>query len=356
METIGKYKIHEMASRLPMMTDDQYASLKESLRTQGLMHPIITLDKEPVVIDGRNRLKACLELGIEPQFIKLSDFLSSSMDRRADTMRTGELTGLMAAEQTGELEKIIQQVVIMENVLRRHLPDFAKYEQLKAIEEPLKQEGKKQQGKRTDLLSQVTESKKPHNTRQELVTKSGLSSGQIAKAKVIDRNADEATKDKLRKGKTTIGKVYNQLAAEKSGWDNIQTLNAAIDSLKRWESKFCTEPVMQDLTYFTTHLDTLMQEKRSSIGRNPETGENYEGPEIEAIKAEASKLEYMIIKYKQIPALKEFTPFLTDLLDLMQNKLTVYRSGIKNLYPGVKKQSLKKDSTTVVAFEDIPPQ
>ncbi len=58
-------KPHPAAARFPMLSTDRYVSLRESIRAHGLRHPIVICDG--MVLDGRNRMKACDELGIEPK-------------------------------------------------------------------------------------------------------------------------------------------------------------------------------------------------------------------------------------------------------------------------------------------------
>lgn len=65
MEIQG-YIIHEHAQKIPEMTPADYRQLKESIQQDGQTFPITR--QNGVIWDGRNRLKACLELGIEPKF------------------------------------------------------------------------------------------------------------------------------------------------------------------------------------------------------------------------------------------------------------------------------------------------
>lgn len=62
--------IHPLADIFPMMGPDAFAKLKESIRADGQIDPIIT--HEGYVLDGRNRLKACNELGKAPTFQQFS--------------------------------------------------------------------------------------------------------------------------------------------------------------------------------------------------------------------------------------------------------------------------------------------
>ena len=58
------YEVHPLAERFEMLGDEEFAVLKESVRVSGQMTPII-IDGDGKVIDGRNRLKAFLELKAE---------------------------------------------------------------------------------------------------------------------------------------------------------------------------------------------------------------------------------------------------------------------------------------------------
>jgi len=58
-------KTHPAANSFPMMDKDRYGELVENIREQGQLEPITLCDG--MILDGRNRYKACLELGIEPK-------------------------------------------------------------------------------------------------------------------------------------------------------------------------------------------------------------------------------------------------------------------------------------------------
>ncbi|MFZ3499055.1 ParB N-terminal domain-containing protein [Streptomyces sp. 5.8] len=60
-------KIHPFADSLPMLPEDELHDLAESIKAEG-QHKDIVLDRDGVVIDGRNRLAACKLAGIEPRF------------------------------------------------------------------------------------------------------------------------------------------------------------------------------------------------------------------------------------------------------------------------------------------------
>jgi hypothetical protein len=65
------YEIHPAATLFPMMSDEEYAGLKADIEENGLREPIVLWCDQ--IIDGRNRLKACEEIGVDPVFFELSD-------------------------------------------------------------------------------------------------------------------------------------------------------------------------------------------------------------------------------------------------------------------------------------------
>src|SRR5262249_36506084 len=56
-------EIHEVCSIFPLMTDEEYRGLKDDIEKHGQREPIRT--HQGMVIDGRNRLRPCEELGID---------------------------------------------------------------------------------------------------------------------------------------------------------------------------------------------------------------------------------------------------------------------------------------------------
>ncbi|MBI1743888.1 ParB N-terminal domain-containing protein [Candidatus Acetothermia bacterium] len=56
--------VHPIALVIPAMSDEEYGSLLQDIREQGLKEPIWVYQGQ--IIDGRHRYRACLEVGIEP--------------------------------------------------------------------------------------------------------------------------------------------------------------------------------------------------------------------------------------------------------------------------------------------------
>jgi hypothetical protein len=83
-------EIHPLAAAFPLLPRDELAALADDIKANGLRHAIITLDGK--ILDGRNRLEACLIAGVEPRFARYDGGLDDAM-----------------------------RVVVAENIRRRHL-------------------------------------------------------------------------------------------------------------------------------------------------------------------------------------------------------------------------------------------
>ena len=60
-------KFHPLASVFPLLEGEDFETLTESIRANGLREAIV-LHPDGSVLDGRNRLRACLKAGVEPRF------------------------------------------------------------------------------------------------------------------------------------------------------------------------------------------------------------------------------------------------------------------------------------------------
>ncbi len=87
IETIRRnMKFHEIADLFPLIDGDEFKLLCEDIKKEGLNHPVILLDDK--ILDGRNRYRACIEVGIEPRYEQfkgddpLAFVLSENLHRR----------------------------------------------------------------------------------------------------------------------------------------------------------------------------------------------------------------------------------------------------------------------------------
>ena len=86
------YKAHEYADMFPEISGEDYERFKDDIARNGLRSPIVLSGGK--ILDGRNRYRACLALGIEPEFVEF---------------------------EGGDDEQ--REFVISENINRRHLTE-----------------------------------------------------------------------------------------------------------------------------------------------------------------------------------------------------------------------------------------
>ena len=67
---MSTYPLHPATDLFPPMTDAEFVSLVADIDTNGQLEPILILDGQ--VIDGRHRLRACEQIGIEPRVREIS--------------------------------------------------------------------------------------------------------------------------------------------------------------------------------------------------------------------------------------------------------------------------------------------
>jgi ParB-like chromosome segregation protein Spo0J len=64
--SVPTYQFHPLAARFRLLEGDEFKRLVEDIRGRGLIEPIVL--HEGMILDGRNRYRACLEAGVPPRF------------------------------------------------------------------------------------------------------------------------------------------------------------------------------------------------------------------------------------------------------------------------------------------------
>jgi len=184
---------------LPTMSQEEFEQLKESIRTEGQHYPII-VSENLEVLDGHHRFRACLELGIDPDF-EVKHFEDKLLEKK---------------------------FVIEANLRRRHLNNFQLVELAvplleieKAIARKKSQHNQKMSGSSetvSDLVSDnsFSEFELKEKTAAAVAKKAGVSTQTFERGKKIIEKASEDDKQKLREGKTSINKIYHEITPSKS--------------------------------------------------------------------------------------------------------------------------------------------
>ena len=108
LEGNTELKIHPAAELFPPMTEAEFLGLKEDIREHGQREDIVVWQGQ--LIDGRHRLRACRELGIEPQVAELMDetdpwqyVVSHNLHRRhLTTAQRAMVADKLASRKQGE--------------------------------------------------------------------------------------------------------------------------------------------------------------------------------------------------------------------------------------------------------------
>jgi len=182
----------EYEKLLPKMSVEEFAELKASMQAEGQHYPII-VNEDLEVLDGHHRYRACVELGIEPDF-EVRKFEDKLHERK---------------------------FVIEVNLRRRHLNNFQLIELAAPLLEIEKALAKKRQAKggrngrniQLGLAPDDAEPKFKAKATESVAKKAGVSTRTFERGKKILEKASEDDKQRLREGKTSIAKVYQEISS-----------------------------------------------------------------------------------------------------------------------------------------------
>lgn len=159
MEILLGKKIHPFVNLFPKMNSKEYETLKEGIRRNGQIEPIML--HEDQVIDGYHRLRVCKELELEPKYAEL--------DRQAS----------------------ILDYVISKNLQRRHLNSGQRATIAVVIEKHLAEKAKERQGNRNDLKTnipeKIPESRNAGESAEQAARLTGTNSRYVRDAKKLEK-------------------------------------------------------------------------------------------------------------------------------------------------------------------------
>lgn len=82
-------EFHPLANEFPLMEGDQFEALVESIGRDGLQEPILLFDG--MILDGRNRYRACIKAGVDPKYTIFEEDDPSNMQARLRYVETRNL-------------------------------------------------------------------------------------------------------------------------------------------------------------------------------------------------------------------------------------------------------------------------
>ena len=178
----------DLKKLIPPLAPDERALLEASIIAEGCRDAIITWND--TIVDGHNRYEICTKHGIP---FRTEDRNFESMD---------EVKVWMIDNQKG----------------RRNLTDGWKFELAQERKRILAEKGKEKQiqtlkrGDNVPVLSIVD--KTEHNTQKEIAADLGWSTGKVAMADVVWKQADEQVKEKVKAGEVSINEAYQEIKKE----------------------------------------------------------------------------------------------------------------------------------------------
>jgi N6-adenosine-specific RNA methylase IME4 len=185
---------NEFKNLIPPLSKEEYEQLEKNILEFGIQDDICTWNG--IIIDGHNRYEIACRHGLG---YKTSEFIFN--DRQ-------EVICWMIDNQVG----------------RRNLADFVKFELKDKKTEILKEKGKDKMSlgggdkKSDDYKSGLSIIDKPdnniketHNTQKIIADELKWSTGKVAQAKIIKDKAPEEVKEKLRNKEITINQAYNTI-------------------------------------------------------------------------------------------------------------------------------------------------
>jgi DNA modification methylase/ParB-like chromosome segregation protein Spo0J len=188
--------IQEYEQLVPPLSSIEYTNLKQSIKkNNGNTIPII-VNKEGTILDGNNRFKACLELGLKPR-IEIQKFSDPILEK---------------------------EFIITINLNRRHLNQFQISELGYKLEEIEKQKAKIRQLKHlknvrydpyTSSLASNDADEGSGKVSKIIANKIGQSASTYERNKKIIEEGNEEQKNKLRENKESTNKIYNEIVKAK---------------------------------------------------------------------------------------------------------------------------------------------
>jgi protein gp37 len=79
MTKLGPYEVHPFADDFPLVEGDEFDELVRSIKEHGLRDPIVLTYDKCVLVDGRNRYRACVAAGVDPVFESLPERYTETM-------------------------------------------------------------------------------------------------------------------------------------------------------------------------------------------------------------------------------------------------------------------------------------
>jgi hypothetical protein len=171
----------EFKALIPPLSIEEYSQLEKNIIADGCREPLVVFNN--TLVDGHNRYEICTK----------HDLPFSILDKEFADSGAAKLW--MIDNQNG----------------RRNLTDGWKYQLTQSKKEILLEVGKKTQGARTDILATIDKKLPEHNTQKTIANDLGWSTGKVAMADKVWKEATPEIKEQVLSGDVSINQAYKDI-------------------------------------------------------------------------------------------------------------------------------------------------
>ena len=168
----------EFQKLIPPLAPDEFNQLEENIKADGCLHDIIVWDG--IIIDGHNRYEICTRNNMP---FKIKDWFFEDRDEA-------------------------KEWIIRNQFGRRNISDYQRSALALQLKNIISVKAKQNQGMRTDIPQNSSESYKPVETREELAKTAGVSHDTIRKVEIIEEKAPEPIKEMARNNVVSINMAH----------------------------------------------------------------------------------------------------------------------------------------------------
>jgi hypothetical protein len=198
----------EFRKLVPPLSEEERKQLEQNLIADGCRDPLVVW--KSIVIDGHNRYEICTRNGIEFRTVEME------FDSR-DSVKVW-----MIDNQKG----------------RRNLTDGWKFELQRTRKALLLEKGAENLKKPTGSRSRLTLSNVDKvNTREELAKELGWSTGKVAMADKVWKDAPVEVREKIKSGEKSINEAYQDIRKSEKKAKQEEQLHARSDDKSRKTAK-----------------------------------------------------------------------------------------------------------------------
>ena len=202
MQGTQEYGFHPVSAIFPLLEGEELAQLAENIKQNGLLEAITVSDG--LILDGRNRYRACQLAGTKPRF---------------EVFESGKGSAVT--------------FVVSKNLHRRHLTISQRAAIALQVVPMLAEEAKKRQGARTDLVESKGRSTSvspdtdvSHSATAVAADLMGISKPTVDRALRVQRESPDQI-ERIKAGEITVGEAHRAVAETKGKSNRQSTLEGA---------------------------------------------------------------------------------------------------------------------------------